>query len=117
MKTALLISFLLTTKMTTPDTLLFLLFERDPVAALHFCAERPALHAGKGEAAASDIDLTCEEVISKNFDEALHMPAIRERGPDMIRALEKSPIRWYLAKSYASRYRAEIARADRETKR
>jgi hypothetical protein len=106
MKTMLLVSFLLTTKaMTTPDTLLFLLFERDPAAALHFCAERPALHAAKGAAAASDVDLTCEEVIDGNFDAALHMPTMRDLGPSMIGALEKSPMRAHLAKPYAGLYR------------
>lgn len=105
MKALLLASVFLTTEMTTPDTLLFLLFEKNPSAALRFCAERPALHAGKGEAAASDIDLTCEEVIDATFHDALHMPTMRELGPSMIRALEKSPIRWYLAKPYGDRYR------------
>lgn len=109
MKTVLLISFLLATKtMTSPDTLLFLLFERDPAAALRFCAERPALHAGKGEAAASDVDMTCEEIITATFHDAMQMPTMRELGPFMIRALEKSPVRSYLAKVYAARYRYQM---------
>lgn len=110
MNAVLLISFLLSTKeMTTPDTLLFLLFEREPAAALRFCAERPALHAGKGEAAASDIDITCEEVIDATLDDALRMPTMRKLGPSMIGALEKSPVRWYLAKPYAGLYRTRTA--------
>ena len=50
MKSVLLVSFLLTTpaKMPSPETLLRALTESDPPAALRFCAERPALHAGKG---------------------------------------------------------------------
>jgi hypothetical protein len=105
MKTMLLVTFLLTKTMTDPDTVLFCLFERDPAAALEFCAKRPALHAGKGAAAASDVDKTCEEIIDANFPAALHEPTRRELGPWMIGALEKSPVRAYLAADYATFYR------------
>ena len=113
MKTALLVSLFLTVTardIPTPDSILFVLFEHDPAAALRFCAERPALHAGKGAATASDVDLTCEEIIDATFHDALEMPAMRDLGPSMIGALEKSPARQYLAKPYAALYRRRTAK-------
>lgn len=108
MKTALLVVLLQinTAKgIPTPDDLLFLLFERDPIAALRFCAERPALHAGKGESSASDVDRTCEEIIDANFPAALNDETIREVAPHMIGALANSPVRAYLSKPFAAHYR------------
>ena len=113
MSAAVLITFLLTTaatpaKMPSPADLLEALSESDPPAALRFCAERPALHAAKGESAVDDVDAVCESTITKLFSEALKLPALRELGPFMIRALEKSPVRWFVAKPYAERYRYQV---------
>ena len=112
MKTALLVAFLLTTPATMPSPrdLLWHLYETDPPTALRFCAERPALHAGKGEDAVDDIDSVCESTITKLFSEALNLPALLELGPSMIRALEKSPVRWFVARPYAERYRYQMSK-------
>lgn len=110
MKTVLVLSLFLSgpAKMPSPAELLADLKTRDEAAALQFCADRPALHAGKGESSASDMDVECENVIMLVYPRALHLPSLRELGPMFIRALEKSPFRWYLAKPYAERYRYQI---------
>ena len=65
----------------------------------------------QGEAAASDVDRECDSVIRTNFHDALHLPTMRELGPSLIRALEKSPVIWYQAGPYANAYRKTLARA------
>jgi hypothetical protein len=96
--------------MPAPADLLLDLAARDAHAALRFCAARPALSAGRGEPAATDVDLTCDIVIRMNFSDALHMPTMRVLGPSMIRALQKSPTLWYQAPAYENTYRKTLAR-------
>lgn len=98
-------------EMATPAGLLLDLSVRDAPAALRFCAERPVPHTRRGEAAETDVDATCDIVIRMTFSDALHMPTLRELGPWMIRALEKSPTMWYEAAPYANAYRKTLARA------
>ena len=96
-------------KMLRPSEVLQNLMVSDPHAALRFCAERPALHARRGEAAASDMDRQCDWAIQENFHDALHPPTLEELGPILIRALQKSPKLYYLEESYTRRYRIVLA--------
>lgn len=96
-------------KMPSPADVLFLRSGEDPHAALRFCADRPALHARQGEAAASDVDQMCDSVIRSNFHDALHPPTLEELGPILIRALQKSPTIYYMVEPYTNRYRRVLA--------
>jgi hypothetical protein len=106
MKAVLVLSVLLSgpAKMPSPADVLAELKNRDEAAALHFCAERPTPQVRRAEASASDIDVECENVITRLYPRALHLPMLRDLGPMYIRALEKSPFRWHLAKPYSERY-------------